>query len=220
MAVDKLVDSTQLDSDLTSVANAIRTKGGTSASLAFPADFVSAIAAIPTGGGGDAIIRQIVALGTNGLRYASIGETAFFESLTNLGEHCLANLPETKILVFPATTGSSRYPYSDNALLEKVDVGPSFNSTFLAWYFSEDKKLTEIILRMSSVKTLENINCFNLTPFASNGTGGTLYVPQSLISTYQSASNWSTILGYAHNSIVAIEGSYYETHYADGTVIS
>ena len=51
MAVDKLVDSTQLDADLTSVANAIRTKGGTSASLAFPADFVSAIAAIPSGGG-------------------------------------------------------------------------------------------------------------------------------------------------------------------------
>lgn len=51
MSVDKLVDSTQLDADLTSVANAIRTKGGTSASLAFPADFVSAIAAIPTGGG-------------------------------------------------------------------------------------------------------------------------------------------------------------------------
>lgn len=39
------------DTDLTSVADAIRTKGGTSASLAFPADFVSAIAAIPSGGG-------------------------------------------------------------------------------------------------------------------------------------------------------------------------
>ena len=49
MALDKLVDSTQLDSDLTSVANAIRTKGGTSASLAFPADFVSAIGDIPAG---------------------------------------------------------------------------------------------------------------------------------------------------------------------------
>ena len=52
MAVDKLVDSTQLDTDLTSIANAIRTKGGTSASLAFPADFVSAIQAISGGGGG------------------------------------------------------------------------------------------------------------------------------------------------------------------------
>lgn len=48
MAVDKLVDSTQLDADLTSVANAIRTKGGTSAQMAFPAGFVSAVNAIPT----------------------------------------------------------------------------------------------------------------------------------------------------------------------------
>jgi hypothetical protein len=38
--------------DLTSVANAIRAKGGTSASLAFPSGFVSAVQAIPTGGGG------------------------------------------------------------------------------------------------------------------------------------------------------------------------
>ena len=51
MAVDKLVDSTQLDTDLTSVANAIRTKGGTSAQLAFPSGFVDAIDAIRTGGG-------------------------------------------------------------------------------------------------------------------------------------------------------------------------
>lgn len=49
MAVDKLVDSTQLDADLTSVANAIRTKGGTSAQLAFPAGFVSAIGNISGG---------------------------------------------------------------------------------------------------------------------------------------------------------------------------
>lgn len=49
MAVDKLVDSAQLDADLTSVANAIRTKGGTSSQMAFPAGFVSAVQAIPTG---------------------------------------------------------------------------------------------------------------------------------------------------------------------------
>lgn len=36
--------------DLTSVANAIRTKGGTSAQLAFPSGFVSAVQAIETGG--------------------------------------------------------------------------------------------------------------------------------------------------------------------------
>jgi hypothetical protein len=40
------------DTDLTAIANAIRTKGGTSASLAFPSGFVDAIDAIQTGGGG------------------------------------------------------------------------------------------------------------------------------------------------------------------------
>lgn len=38
------------DTELTSVANAIRTKGGTSASLSYPSGFVSAIQNIPTGG--------------------------------------------------------------------------------------------------------------------------------------------------------------------------
>ena len=52
MAEDKLVDSTQLDADLTSVANAIRTKGGTSVQMTFPSGFISAINNIPTGGGG------------------------------------------------------------------------------------------------------------------------------------------------------------------------
>lgn len=39
------------DTDLASVANAIRAKGGTSAQLSFPSGFVSAIGAIETGGG-------------------------------------------------------------------------------------------------------------------------------------------------------------------------
>lgn len=50
MAVDKLVDSTQLDADLTSVANAIRAKSGGSSQLAFPRGFVSEIGNISTGG--------------------------------------------------------------------------------------------------------------------------------------------------------------------------
>ena len=59
MALDKLVDSMALDRQLTSIATAIRVKGGTSAQLAFPAGFVDAIDAIPTGGG-----AQTIATGT------------------------------------------------------------------------------------------------------------------------------------------------------------
>jgi len=43
MATYKAVNTDQLDSDLTSVANKIRTKGGTTAKLSFPSGMVSAI---------------------------------------------------------------------------------------------------------------------------------------------------------------------------------
>lgn len=50
MALDKLVDSGQLNSDLGSVADAIRARSGGSGQLAFPSGFVSEIRAIPSGG--------------------------------------------------------------------------------------------------------------------------------------------------------------------------
>jgi len=76
-----------------------------------------------------------------------------------------------------------------------------------------------VIRKTSGIATLQTADVFRNCPFASGGTGGTLYVPNALISSYQSAAQWSTILGYANNQIKAIEGSYYETHYADGTPI-
>ena len=49
MALDALVDSTQLDSDLTDVADAIRAKTGGTAPLAFPNEFISEIGNISGG---------------------------------------------------------------------------------------------------------------------------------------------------------------------------
>lgn len=73
MAVDKLVDSAQLDADLTAVANAIRTKGGTSAQLVFPTGFVSAVEAIETGGSFHTLDDYISAL--NSLNTLTLPET-------------------------------------------------------------------------------------------------------------------------------------------------
>lgn len=77
MAVDKLVDSTQLDSDLTSVANAIRAKSGGSGQLAFPAGFISEIGNIPSG--------ETVYTSSKGIQYVKnvvlpSNVTAFFAS--------------------------------------------------------------------------------------------------------------------------------------------
>lgn len=45
-----MADYLVTDTELTSIADAIRTKGGTSASLTFPTGFVSAVNDIPSGG--------------------------------------------------------------------------------------------------------------------------------------------------------------------------
>lgn len=46
-----MADYKVTDTELTSIANAIRTKGGTQSQLEFPTGFVSAVQAIPTGSG-------------------------------------------------------------------------------------------------------------------------------------------------------------------------
>lgn len=80
--------------------------------------------------------------------------------------------------------------------------------------------LTVLILRNSSVVTLGNINVFANTPFTGRQSRtADLYVPSALITQYEQATNWSTILSNGYVTIHAIEGSYYETHYVDGTPI-
>ena len=122
MAVDKLVDSSQLDADLTSVANAIRTKGGTSASLAFPADFVSAIGAIPTGGGGgslddflNATLTPIQSGITTVRRYAfgqywNAEYTVVLPNVTTLDNYAFANT-QLKTQIFPLVTSVGSYAF-------------------------------------------------------------------------------------------------------------
>lgn len=66
MALDKLVDSTQLDGALEATADAIRAKAGSSAAIAWDADegFKEAIEAIPTSGGSSAQPLTITKNGT------------------------------------------------------------------------------------------------------------------------------------------------------------
>ena len=48
-----MADYLTTDTELTSIANAIRLKGGTSEALTYPQDFITAINNIETGGGGE-----------------------------------------------------------------------------------------------------------------------------------------------------------------------
>lgn len=77
--------------ELTDVADAIREKGGTSAALTYPAGFVSAIEAIPTGGGGDHSV-EISLVNPMGAGYAAnpccilYESDGLFSELTQIGQ--------------------------------------------------------------------------------------------------------------------------------------
>lgn len=93
--------------------------------------------------------------------------------------------------------------------------------------FNNCSALISIIIRPNAVQELRNISAFTGTPFASGGTGGTIYIPKALYdhlgdgtsSDYKAAANWSTIDGYGTITWAQIEGSQYENYYADRTLI-
>ena len=262
MAVDKLVDSTQLDSDLTSVANAIRAKSGGSSQLAFPAGFVSEIQAIPSGGGGDYVandwldaskptgeLSSNTAFNLNsppllkkhtGITKVSLPEATavphdFFTNCTGLAS---VYLPKATEVGSSGLYGCTSLVY---LVLPKGQLGKSLNaancSNLLAIDMlggitnsnccSGNAKMNNLVIRGSTVQALSAVGALSNTPFASGKAGGTLYVPNDLISGYQSASNWSTILGYPNNQIKSIESTHTDptapvdltTHYIDGTLI-
>ena len=115
MAVDKLVDSTQLDADLTSVANAIRTKGGTSADLAFPSEFVTAIQNIPSGG--------VTPTGTKQISISSNGTTT--EDVTNY-----ANAEITVAVPNSYSVGDEGKVVSNGALVSQSSATYTTNNTY------------------------------------------------------------------------------------------
>lgn len=105
--------------------------------------------------------------------------------------------------------------------LTKMDMAGTGTAGSIGISAFNNSGLNVLVIRNSVVCSLGNVNAFGGScPFASGKAGGTLYVPQSLISSYQNATNWTIVLGYTNNQIKAIEGSIYETKYVDGTNIS
>lgn len=144
-----------------------------------------------------------------------------------VGSLCLYNTHIQK-LALPSLTSVATQSLSNlgSGYLKELDLGPncaSLNNQGL----TNNSALTKIVLRRTSIVALNNVNVFNNTPFKNGGTGGTIYIPKTLYDhlgdnsnlDYRKATNWTTINGYGTITWAKIEGSYYETHYADGTVI-
>ena len=123
-----------------------------------------------------------------------------------------------KTIVFPNWSGAlnTYFLYSGNIGI--VDLGPGM--TELQPNSCTSCRSVLILRRTAGVVKLGNVNALLASVFGSSGTGGTIYVPSALISSYQAANNWSTLHGYGHITWAAIEGSQYENYYADGTPVS
>lgn len=96
-----------------------------------------------------------------------------------------------------------------NQQLEIVDIGKA--KSIAANTFANCYKLSTLIMRRTSVTTCANVSAFLNTPLRGySSRTATIYVPESLIDSYKSASVWSTINGYGFVTWKKLEDSIYE----------
>lgn len=111
------------------------------------------------------------------------------------------------VVVLPAITLLGQNAFTQGKF-KAVDLGPNltklYNDTFYGGTYDT------VILRSTTLVVANNRDAVRgITK---------LYVPSALVASYATATNWSTDA--ASRTVLAIEGSQYETHYADGTPIA
>ena len=120
MAFDKVVDSTALDGNLKNVANAIRTKGKTTASLTFPNGFISAIQTIQTG----TELKIGVSVTSGAVVTATKGSTTV--SGTSVNGTCTLIVPEAGTWSVKATLGGQTSDTKNVSVVDSYAVALSF----------------------------------------------------------------------------------------------
>jgi hypothetical protein len=115
--------------------------------------------------------------------------SVYLPEVTSVTNGSLRNLHALTSIVLPKVTTIAGYGMYYMIAATKIDL-PVCTSldTYSLGYCN---KLEHLILRSNTVCTLKNVNCFFSTPFQSGKAGGYVYVPSTLISDYQSATNWS-----------------------------
>ena len=144
-----------------------------------------------------------------GVLPSGIGSYAFNGSSTYemmLESASFPNLATTSSFgsVFGSGTDANACHY-----LSFCDIGSPANINSSA--FANCYALETLVIRKSTVCTLSSTGAFLNTPMSGyDGKTGTVYVPSALISSYQTATNWSTLYNGGTVTFSAIEGSDYE----------
>ena len=165
-------------------------------------------------------LPNCLTLGDYAFMQCSNLETMILPSCTTVYGNCIYScskltdlqLPNCTALYFDSCRGNNRLPYlvlpkcgsfgnncfSGNTSMEWVDIGVTAN--FQQNVFISCSSLVSLVLRGNTISTLGNTNSFSGTPFR-NGTGGTAYVPYSLVNTYSTATNWVSLESTTFTSI-------------------
>ena len=141
--------------------------------------------------------------------------------LSAIGSYVFDGCENLDVVVVPKAHTTGRYLCRNCYKLKAFDMrGDHTATTRINDHTFLNDSLFDTFIYGGNRLPLLDLSAFDGTPFASNGTGGKLYVRQDMVETFQNATNWSTLIAYPNNQILPIEGSYYETHYADGSEVT
>ena len=170
-------------------------------------------------------LPNCITLDNNALRSRSTLTSVYFPKVSTIGADALNGCSGLTVLVFPSLSSITTRSFSSCTGVVTFDLGDKYTNGISSNFNS--MPITTLILRKTTIQGIQNANTLNSAVWGSGGTGGTIYIPKVLYDhlgdggslDYKAASNWSTINGYGTITWAKIEGSYYETHYADGTLI-
>lgn len=232
-----------LKTTIDDIADAIRAKTG-SASPMTPSEMVAEIEAISN--------READLIGANSSGIPLLAGTYKNTDVTALRAYAFINQTELTRLELPnllqltyssyAMSGCRVLSSFHAPLLRTVGARAFENCTSLTalemdgggWgeirnlAFSGCSALNTLVLRQTARPITVGASGLQGTPFASGGSGGTIYIPKIMYDhlgdgsalDYKATTNWITYDSYGTITWAQIEGSIYETQYADGAPIS
>ena len=141
---------------------------------------------------------KCTSIGSGAFRMCSNLTTVSFPACTSIGSYTFANDKSLTTASFPVCTTMGGCAFQNCYRITTVSFPAAISIGSSA--FQSCWTLSSLTLGASTVCKLSNSNAFSSTPYVgySNNFSGTpyIYVPSSLIASYQSATNWTYFSSY------------------------
>lgn len=172
---------------------------------------------------GDPFIGNYAFAGCSGItKVFGTDLTNFKSSRYNVSAYIFNECNHMITAVFPKMGNDAdiqQYIFQNCSLLESADFKSCGKIGGSAFKYCSSLR-TLVIRRTDAVATATSMGSQQFGGIYNNPNESAIYVPSALVSSYQTASNWSALYALNNNIFKAIEGSIYETQYVDGTPIS